>query len=402
MRGSTKWAAGGLAGVGVLAVTALVAVGQWASSEDFRGRAQAAARQALGVPVQLGGVEVSYWPLGARVRGVQVQTRPAITLEQVEATPVWLSLLAGKPALDALVVRNAVLPQQGIVALAAAAQKSDAKAGAQPATPTAAPALPRRILLDQVTWVDAAGQKLTVNAEVAFGDEPLPRDAKVDITGGRYAGAKLRLVREDEVWQLRGEIGGGTIAGPLRLAPGKAGSWRLTGDLATDKVEVAALTAPSRSFTGRLEARTSLQADFKDPGQLADVLRTQTRFTVRGAVLHGVDLAAAVRTLGVSRDGQTVLDTLTGQVATQGKAVHLTNLVASSGMLSATGDVSLAADRSLSGKINAALGGSALSAGVPLKVAGTLDAPSVSPAGVPLPSSQAASSLGDKFMGLFK
>ena len=161
---------------------------------------------------------------------------------------------------------------------------------------------------------------------------------------------------------------------------------------------MAALTAPSRSLTGRLEARTHLQADFKDPGQLAEAMRTQTRFTVRRAVLHGVDLAAAVRTLGISRDGQTALDTLTGNVATQGKVVHLSNLVANSGMLSATGEVSLLADRSLNGRINAALGGSALSAGVPLRVAGTLDAPSVSPAGVPLPTSQA---LGDRIKGLF-
>jgi hypothetical protein len=119
-------------------------------------------------------------------------------------------------------------------------------------------------------------------------------------------------------------------------------------------------------------------------------------------VLRGVDLAAAVSTLGVSRSGQTALDTLTGQVTTQGRVVHLSNLVASSGLLSASGDVTLAADRSLSGKVLASVGGSALSAGVPLRVAGTLDAPSVTPAGVPLPGSQAASSLGDRmFKGLF-
>jgi hypothetical protein len=62
-------------------------------------------------------------------------------------------------------------------------------------------------------------------------------------------------------------------------------------------------------MTGRIEAKTTLQADFKDPAELADAMRTQTRFTVRNAVLHGIDLAQAVRTLGISRGGQTALDT---------------------------------------------------------------------------------------------
>jgi hypothetical protein len=70
--------------------------------------------------------------------------------------------------------------------------------------------------------------------------------------------------------------------------------------------------------------------------------------------------------------------------------------VASSGLLSATGNVTLAADRTLDGKVTAALGGAL---GVPLKVAGTLDAPSASPTGVALP---AAADLGSRIGGGIK
>ena len=376
MRAQSKWAIGLVGGVVVLLGAAVAGLAQWAGSADFRLRAQQAATEALGVQVALGEIEITMWPaLAIAVRDVRVQTRPALTLAQIDATPVWSSVLLGKPALDALVVRHAVLPQQGILAVVAALQKQAPKAAARNSDPTAN--LPRRIELDQVTWVDTSKQRLTVNAEVAFAGELLPETARIEVVGGRYVGARARLEREGDVWQLRADIGDGSISGPLRLQALRGGGWRLNGDLTTDRVNVAALTAPSRALTGKLNARTSLQAEFKDPGALLDVLRTQTRFTVRQAVLHGIDLAQAARTLGISRSGETVFDTLAGQVATQGKTVQLSNLVANSGSLAATGQVLLAGDRSLNGKVNVTMAGGAI--GVPLHVGGTLDAPSASP-----------------------
>lgn len=406
MRRWIKWIAALLVGLLVLLALAAFALSRWAASDDFRQRAQQQASQALGVPLQLGKLDIAVWPaLSVAVHDVRIQTKPPLTLERVEARPVWSSLLAGKPELDALVVRNAVLPQQGLLALATRLEKQEgaaggakAKPGATPAPSAAPPQLPRRILLERVTWVDASSQKLTVNAEIAFEGELLPQRAQVDVVAGRFAGAKALLERQPDAWQLRSQIGGGTITGPLRLEPQKGGGWRLRGDLSTQGVEVSALTAPSRTMTGKLDARTSLQADFKDPAALANVLRSQTRFTVHGAVLNGIDLAAAVRSLGASRDGQTTLDTLTGQVNTQGRVVHLTNLVAKSGLLSATGNVTLAADRGLSGKVNAALVAGPIGqlAGVPLQVSGTLDDPSVVPTGVALPGSGAASAVTEQ------
>lgn len=395
-----KWLLGIGLGLVLLLAAALFGLWRWASSDDFRQRAQQQAAQALGVPVQLGAIHLSFWPApSVAVDNVRVQTRPALTLERVEARPVWSSLVAGRPELGVLVVRNAVLPQQGLVALAAAVQKQEAAAGA-PAKKEGASAvmLPRRIVLEDVTWIDAKSQRMTVDAEVAFEDEPLPQSLRVDVVAGRFAGAKARLQREADAWKLRADIGGGTVSGPLRLQALKGGTWRLAGDLATERVEVSALTAPSRTLTGKLDARTSLQADFRDPAALADVLRSQTRFTVRNAVVQGVDLAQAVSTLGASRGGQTELDTLTGNVSTQGRVVQLTNLVASSGLLSATGQVTLAADRSLSGRVEAKLTAGPLGsvAGVPLQVAGNLDQPSVTPVGVSLPGTGAAAELGGK------
>jgi uncharacterized protein involved in outer membrane biogenesis len=389
-----RWILGVVLGLVLLAAVALAAAWRWAGSDDFRQRAAQLASQGLGVPVQLGRIAITVWPLPAvALHDVRVGTQPPLVLQQIDARPAWRSLLAGSPRLDALVVREATLPQQGLVALAAALQKDKGSTSSGAAVP-----LPRAVVLDGITWVDAAGQKLTVDARVLFEDQPLPVNATAKITHGRFAGAALRLDRAADAWQLQADIGGGRVTGPLRLQPLAGGRSRFSAELATENVEVSALTAPSKTLTGRLQARTTMEAQFKDPAELVDALRTQTRFTVRQAVIHGIDLAQAVRTLGMSRSGQTTLDTLTGQVATQGKVVHLTNLVANSGALAATGNVTLSAERQLNGRANVSLTAGALGAvaGVPLTVAGTLDAPSVTPAGVTLPGSQVAKDVGDK------
>ena len=150
-----------------------------------------------------------------------------------------------------------------------------------------------------------------------------------------------------------------------------------------------------------------------------DALQTHSKFTVRNAVVHGIDLAKAVRTVGLSRGGETRLDTLVGQISTKGKAVQFTNLVASSGILSTSGNVALSPNRVLSGQVSVNLGAGANgpSFGVPLLVGGTLDAPTVTltraamlgaaigTAVLPGVGTGAGASLGgklgDKFKGLF-
>ena len=143
-------------------------------------------------------------------------------------------------------------------------------------------------------------------------------------------------------------------------------------------VEVATITAPSKPLTGKLQARTTLRAEYRDLGGLLDALQTQTTFTVRDALVSGIDLARAAQTVGLHRGGSTRLDTLTGQLNSQGRNVQLTNLVARGTGLAAQGQVALAgASRSLSGRITVDVATSRGLVGVPLVVGGTLDSPSV-------------------------
>jgi hypothetical protein len=335
------------------------------------------------VPLKLGRLSVDVWPLPAvAVDDVVVQTRPALTVARVEARPDWRALLVGRLEISTLIVRKAVLPQSGISALTAAMQRREKAAAAKPVAASAHGTpmiLPRRAVFEEVSWIDEKGQRITVNLEAEFGADRLLDKADAKVVQGRLAGTHATIHREPTHWPVRVDIGGGRITGKLQLHAGKGATQVLSGQLAMDNVEVSALTAPSKPLTGKLQAQTTLRSEFREPGQVVDALATQTRFTVRDAVVTGIDLQKAVQTVGLSRGGMTHLDTLSGQVATQGKAVQLSNLVAASGALAAQGNVAMAANQSLSGRIVVDLATTKGALGVPLTVGGTVDDPSVMP-----------------------
>lgn len=377
----------------LLGAAVVVALHQWTGSEGFRQRLEREASAALGVPVTLSRVTVDVFPLPAvALEGLHIQARPALTLERVEARPVWSALLRGRLAVSTLIVRQAVLPQATIVLLGARVQDPATQPVEPGATEEAADLswLPRRVVLDDVTWIGVQGRSSTVQAELTLDEDGWPANATVAVIRGALEGAKAVLKRgadNQTAWSLKVDVGGGTLQGPLTVKlPATSAPVRdlvFDASLETRGVEVSALTAPGRTLTGRLDASTTLSARINPRGgtaSVSDALRSQTRFTVNNAVLHGVDLASAVATVGLSRGGSTALDTLAGQVRTRGQLIELTNLVASSGVLAATGEVTVAPSRALSGRVRVDVtrgaGGDVV--GVPLVVGGTLDDPSVS------------------------
>jgi uncharacterized protein involved in outer membrane biogenesis len=378
-----KWVVGIVLVLVVLLGAVAAALQHWVGSEDFRARVGQQVSAALGVPVELGAISVDVWPLPAvALDRVRIKSAPPLTLERIEARPVWAGLLQGRLEVATLVVRNAVVPELAVSAIAASLQKKH-RGAAPPADPAAAAGgmafLPRRTLLQQVTWVAAKGDSTTIDAQARLDDDGLPSSAQLDVQKGRLAGAKLTLQRQPDHWAVKAAIGGGTVAGKLQWRPGAKGGHSVQGQFDTANVEVAALTAPSRTLTGRLEAHTTLNADFRELGALADAMQSQTRFTVHNAVVHGIDLAQAVKSVGLNRGGETKLDTLAGNVTTRGRAVQLSNLVATSGALSANGNIAMAPDKTLSGRVTVDLASAAAGGaiGVPLAVGGTLDSPSV-------------------------
>lgn len=385
-----KWVLVAVLAAGLLLAGVALVLQGWVSSDGFRQRMEREATAVLGLPVQLAGIEVALWPLPAvALNGVRVQTKPALTLARLELRPGWLALLRGRLEIATLVLRDAVLPQQAIDVLLLSLQKRKQSAPAGPRLPaekTPKPGgdadaavtdwLPRRALLQGVSWVSLKGASTTMDAELRLGGDGLLDDASLHVLKGNLQGLRGRLQREEAgQWALRIDVGGGTVAGRIGMqgAPGVQ-ALTLQGQLETKGVEVSALTAPNRPLSGKLEASTTLKASAATTAGLAEALRTETRFTVKDAVLNSMDLVKAVQTVGLSRGGQTRLDTLAGQVQSQGRAAQLNNLVASSGALSATGQVAVSATQALNGRISVSLGSTV---GVPLVVGGTLAAPEV-------------------------
>ncbi|MBN9370128.1 MULTISPECIES: AsmA family protein [unclassified Hydrogenophaga] len=372
----------------LLLAALLLALQRWVAGEAFRERLAAEASDVLGAPVRAQAIGLALWPVpGVAVNGLSIQARTPLSLQRVELRPRWWDLLAGRLRVQTLVVRQAVLPEATVALLGARAR----------AAPASAPAdgeaidfslLPRELVLDEVSWLAADGARTTVNAELRFADDGWPAQAELAIVGGALRGTTATLRREGEAtaWALDARVGGGRVRGPLTVTlPGAGAKERrvvLDGRLRTEGVEVSALTAPRQTLTGRLQADTTLGARFPErvsAEALVNALRSDTRFTVSGATLHGLDLLKAASTVGLSSGGLTELDTLAGQVSTRGKAIQLSNLVANSGLLAATGEVAISPGRALSGRVRVDVtrGATAGVVGVPLAVGGTLDDPQV-------------------------
>ncbi len=411
-----KWLLWALLALVLVLAAVIFALHRWVGSDDFRQRIEREAGTALGVPVVVGSMTVDVWPLPAvAFGGLTVQSTPPVTLERLEVRPQWQALLRGELSIATLIVRKAVLPQQGIDAILLALQKKKPAAGTGQASsspvaiqniaPASSPSassgatddlawLPRRTILDDVTWVSKAGTSTAIEGDARLGADALPDSATLKLIRGNLQGLTAELKREPRAansaadqWDLQVNVGGGKIAGKLGLErrTEKAGPELLVqGKLETRDVEVAALTAPSKPLSGKLEANTTLSARAATTEALVDALQTQTTFTVRGAIIHGIDLAKAVKTVGLSRGGQTELQTLAGHIATQGRAAQLSNLVATAGNLSASGNGAVSPAKALSGhvsvnlsgesKLGSALGGAVA---VPLVVSGTLEQPEV-------------------------
>jgi len=385
MKRTLKWIAIALLVLLLLGAAGVLALQRWIGTDDFRHRLEQQAGTALGVDVTLGRLDVALWPLPAvAVDRIAVQTRPALTVERVEVRPAWADLLHGKVAPATLIVRRAVLPQPGLDALQATLQKK--KHGSQEETDVPWQILPQRTVLDGLTWIDAKGAAITLQAEAVLSPDVWPQQLEAQVVQGRLQGSRLTLQREEAhlAWGVALQVAGGTVKGRLELQPAKdtEAEWALKGQLQTRDVEVSRLMAPeptpksqaAQPLSGKLEASTRLNARTRKPAALLDALQTESTFTVRQAVVHGLDLARAVQTVGMSRGGETPLDTLAGQVHTHGKAIELNNLVASSGVLSATGQVTVSPSRALSGRISVELGGAV---GVPLALGGTVSEPQV-------------------------
>lgn len=188
------------------------------------------------------------------------------------------------------------------------------------------------------------------------------------------------------------------MTGNATLAWNKGAQLRGTFDVnQLDLAPLVALFSPRAGIGGRLNAKPAISANATSLGQLGAALRVETPFQVHNGVLRGIDIRkAATNLLMKDSSGETRFDQLSGHLVMERGAQRFSNLKVASGSLSADGNVTIAADKALSGRINAQVGaGSVAATTVPLNVTGTLDSPLLLPTGASL----AGAAVGTAILG---
>ena len=394
MKSLGKWLALSLLLASFLLGAGLFVLQQWIGTDDFRSRVEALVGSALGKEVTVANLVVDIWPVPAvAINALQIKTHPAMRLERVEVRAALSGLLAGRLQLATLLVRRAELSQAALDDLIESLSRVQSAPGKQTRGPDRGiplALLPRRLILDAITWRGVDGMATTIDADARLDMAGIPQQLRMTVVQGRLQGTVAWLERKATAWDVVVDVAGGTINGSVTgpVAPVVKGVKRalaFDGRLETSNVELDLLlrrptgNGMGSPMRGKLNATTTFTVEVDGLDGLLAHLRTHSQFSVQHAVLHGVDLVRAVKTVGLNRGGETRLDSLTGQVVTQGRMIELRDLNARSGALSAHGNVAVAANRSLSGRVNVNLGPKAVGSavGVPLVVGGDLDAPEV-------------------------
>ncbi len=392
MTRARKWLLGAGIAAGLLALLAAVLVSLIPSDDALARRAATELEAALGVPVSVGAL---HWQLLPSPRVVienaaTGQPQP-VEVRKLTAYLSTAALWQRRLKVDRAEVHGAVVPQLSLRGLGRPARPAGPdtpdKAGAFNFTADASPL--GRIEFDDVTWISRRGNRTVYEGEADFEANWRPRTARLRRPDASSL-TDLTLTRQgqDDRWDVRINLGGGTVNGQLQLQlqpPGKdaePGGLRVSGQLQPRQVEVAsALQAFNRRsiVAGTASGETTLAASGHTAAELARSLHTTTTFTMGRATLLRFDLDKAVRSLGREHAGKTPLDTLTGQLDTQntpqGMVVDFTRVQTRSGVLSASGKARVA-NRRIDAEFAVDLVDGVI--GVPLTVSGPLDKVQVS------------------------
>lgn len=401
------WGGLGVLGAVVLAVVALMA---WLPDDDeVAQRTAQEFERRFGVALTIGNARWALRPVPViEFRDVATQQDQPIALRRLAVYPQWRSLLQRRIEMSRLEVEGLVLPRASVRAFRGREKRADDPPASS--TWTLADIPVHTVRFSDVSWIDRRGIGLAYDGEIEFGSRWRPREVQVERPGVSPP-ARAHITRDGEViddsagqgdvgterWRVAVEVGGGSWDGDATLATEPDGRMRLTAQLAPKDIDLEALTGAfgrHSAVAGRMSGETMLEANGEHVGELVRSLHTRTRFKVHPATLRRFDLARTVTTAGTQREGQTVLDELTGTLDTQntgdGIALHYIDLRARSGVLTASGDVRVL-NRRLQGDVAVDLVDGVV--GFPLKLGGTLDKPELSLTGGALAGAAAGSAV---------
>jgi len=357
----------------------------------------------LGEPTKIRALRASLLPAPhLTAEGIAIGAEQGIKIEKLAIKPELLSLLRAQKVIRRVEANELVLTQKALAGLASLSQKEAGEGGVrveQIRLNNAIVHLEKANIgpLDVRVEAAAAGQK----GEISLRTHDDTLTATITPEGERFlinimargwtapVGPAIRFDQLDvsgvatrtqaELKTIHGKLYGGTVSGDALIAWDKNVSLKARLELGrVDMKPLAALFSRDARVSGRLDAQPVVTGTAASAAGLGEALRVETPFTVHEGVLHGIDLAGAA--IGQGRSGgDTRFDNLSGRLTMEQRAYRFTQLNITSSGVNARGQVTIAPNKTLAGRLDASVAGAASALRIPLTVAGTVDAPRVYP-----------------------
>jgi uncharacterized protein involved in outer membrane biogenesis len=404
-----KWLRRTLIAVAVVVAIA-VAVPFFISLDDYIPQIEAELLARLKEPVSIKSIRFTALPLPhVTINGITIGKTDDIKLDKVRVTPDLLSLLNSTRVFKSIEIDSLALTQKGIDKIAAWAKPDAAQSPQQPlqirvesirlndarvhfAKASFGP-------FDARLSLDSAGQPAhaslaTQDGKVKVLIKPGPSDYLLELSARSWTLPVPPALVFDELTakgtatfndanlsEFSAKLYGGTASGRANISWQKGLRFSGTVDVSQMEMQkIAALLSLGR-VSGKLSARPVFSTSARTADQLMSALRLETPFTIHNGVLYGIDFQKAATNLikQGTVGGETRFEQSSGHVVLERGSYRITQFKITSGALAAAGDVNIAPTKELSGRINAEVKALGMSAGVPLNVAGTVDAPLLYP-----------------------
>ena len=392
---------------GVLAAAVAIAVPFVVPVAPFIPDITRLASEKLGQPVTMEDLRLHLIPkpriVGSRIT---VGKSDQVMIGELEIEPDLLSFVLG-PRTIRLIRAERVAIDESVFQLLAPRGRAKASPGQ--------PIVVRRLVLDQVRLEHRRVELPLFDVEVHFDESLRVQHARFEARDGSLRldarpmgleateltfraanwtlplGAPLTfetlaaqgtLRREQlELSSIEGLLYGGKVIGSVRAEWGA--QWQLVGKAQVADVDLApvqkALGKPAK-FSGRLKADAAFSTRAQVAAELREALALDGPFEVVGGTYRGVDLSKAGQMASnVASSDATAFEELKGKLEVRGALLRINELCMRSPNVVAGGNVEIAPDRKLSGKLDLSVAKTGGFVGIPVSLGGTTDDPSLSP-----------------------
>lgn len=176
--------------------------------------------------------------------------------------------------------------------------------------------------------------------------------------------------------KIEGRIFGGVVNGEFGVD--WSSGFALSGDISTDYMVADQVVRAMKGDSLKIDGQMSTRFKFKSAGaswaEVTGSMPLEGNFIAKNGSIYGMDLVEAVRR-GNRRGGTTKFEEILGKFRLDSRALHLSEVDLTSGLVRARGSVGVLRNGLLSGSLDVQLKGSATTVRTPVSITGTLKDP---------------------------